>query len=173
MKNLKKICLKARWSNITHKSSFSLAELLVTVTVAILVLGGVLISMISAMMLNEANEKFSIAMNIARNKLEDIFSRRTDFDTIIDAVGCLDFDSDGNDLDCTPNPELSKGMYRIDVTDVTSDLKEIKIAICWRGRGTKIIGDCQDVAIPPESGDLQWVAPFSSPCVLETAIARR
>ena len=143
-----------------NKRSFTLVELLVTVAVAVLVIGGVLISLINSMILNEYNQKFTIAMNIARAQLEEVISERSNFDSIAPLTDTrLMLASDRID-----------GRCRIAVTPVdgsSGELKTVIVSVCWRGRAGRIIGDC--------AADLSsWtgVSP-SSPCTLQTAIAKR
>lgn len=147
-------------------TGFTLVELLITAVVAVLVIGGVFLSLINSMMLNEFNEKFSVAMNIARTKLEEQIAKKSgNFSGIVsdtDNGNILSAAADGID-----------GLYRIDVSDVSDvggELKGVQVTICWRQRAGRIIGDCQDDG----AGALQWAgANPSSPCILRTTIAKR
>ena len=149
-----------------ERKAFTLAELLVTMAIGILVLGGVLLSLIQSMILSEYNEKFAIAMNIARTKIESIYSiRSSNFGSIVDsaddASARLTVANDGID-----------GRYRIEVDDVpgiggvAEELKEVKVKVCWKGRAGKIVGDCNAALT-------SWIFPYSSPCTITAAVAKR
>lgn len=149
-----------------NKRAFTLVELLITIVVSALVINGVIMSLINSMVLNEYNQEFSIAMNIARAKIESIISRKANFSTITNEgvsplpPGILTVAADG-----------INGLYRIDVTDINPQLKNVKVTVCWQARGNRIIGDCN----PPPAGSstLSWKAPYGSPCSIETAVAQR
>ncbi len=98
-------------------------------------------------------------MNIARAKAEETLSQRSDFDNIVSTTGPLTILTNG-----------IKGAYRVDITNVVSDeLINIRVAVCWQGRGGRILGECEQ-----EGDHLKWQAGGTgSPCVLETAVANR
>lgn len=139
------------------KRAFTLVELLITMVVAVIVISGVILSLINTMVLNEYNQEFSIAMNIARAQLEQQIANRSDFDNLISSTGTLTKSADGLD-----------GLYRVDITNPYPDLRDISVAVCWKSRGGRIIGDCVS-----NGGNLAWVSPNSSPCFLSTSLARR
>ena len=146
------------------KKAFTLVELLVTMVIGILVLGGILLSLIKSMILSEYSEKFAIAMNIARAKIETIYSQRSsDYAGIISTDEALTLAADGLD-----------GRCRVDVIEIPiAELKQIKVLVCWRGRGNAIVGDCNsgltawDPAVTGPAGE------YNSPCEIEAAVARR
>jgi len=142
-----------------------MVELLITVSVAILVIGGIMILFINGIALDEYSQELATAMNLARAKIENnIAIQHSDFDSILDASGTLSPSTDGI------NGLYYVGVAPVDTADLdTADLKIVRVWVCWRSRGGKIIGECTDT-----NGTLQWKADFSSsPCLLETAIARR
>ena len=150
----------------TPKKAFTLVELLITIVVAALVLNGVIMSLVNSMVLNEYNQGFTFAMNIARSQMEDVLSRRSDFSSIVNATGTLSAAANG-----------INGLYRIDVTDIVpNELKNVKISVCWRARGGRVIGPCRLV-----NNNLIWdpsiqtiIADSSNrqnPCTIETAVA--
>jgi len=147
---------KIQKAGFAGKDSFTLVELLITMVVAVLVLNGVIMSLVNSMVLNEYNQSFTYAMNISKAKIEEVLSRRSNFSGIVSTTGTLTAAANGID-----------GLYRIDVEDVVADeLKNIKVAVCWKARGGKIIGDCALI-----NSVLQWQTPYSSPCMAETAVA--
>ncbi len=154
-----------RKSKRFRSKAFTLIELLIAIAVAALVISGVFMSLINSMVLDSYNQNFTVAMNIARAKLENVFNQRNGFANISSSSGIL-----------TANVNHLDGAWRIDVTDVQgagddSELKNIKVAICWKDRRGRIIGDCRD---SDGDGVLEWIPGQSdSPCSVETSIAKR
>lgn len=150
----------------SNKRSFTLVELLITMVVSVVVISGVILSLVNTMVLNEYNQGFSVAMNIARAKLEDQLAQRSPstWDNIVDVPSAtLTKALDGID-----------GLYRIEVSNPViggnpvTDIKDITVSVCWKARAGRIIGDCEI-----SGGNLAWKSPYSSPCRLSTSIARR
>ena len=140
------------------KRSYTLVEVLITIVVSALVINSVVMSIVNSMVLNDYNQGFGIAMNIARAKTEEVISKKSNLSSIVNEDGPLTLAQDG-----------INGRYRIDVTDVVAnELKNVKIAVCWTARG-RIVGDCAPAAVP---GTLQWSG-TNSPCTIETAVAQR
>ena len=169
MKNL----FVTKEENRAAKKAFTLVELLITIVVAALVLNGVLMSLVNSMVLNEYNQGFTLAMNFAKTQMENILSQSSNLATIVSVPGEGDPDKARKQV-LTVAANSINGLYRIDVTDIgaaaglaANELKNVKIAVCWKARGNRIIGDCK----VGSTGALEWKSPYSSPCVLETAIA--
>ncbi|GEM_PF-2023481 len=147
-------------------AAFSLAEILITIVVTTLVIKGVSMSTVNAIVLNEYNRGFSIAMNVARLKLEETIAKRSDFDSIDSVKGSLTKASEGID-----------GLYRIDVKDaIPGRLKDISVSVCWSGRGKRIIGHCKDTnndgIVDGWKENPNPPVPWS-PCIVSTAIVAR
>ena len=158
---------KKNWGRMKEKQSFTLVELLIAMVISTLVISGVIMSLVNSMILNEYNQGFSVAINTARAKMEEAISKRSVFSNIFSEEGSLTVADDKID-----------GLYRIDVTDlVASELKNVKVSVCWRARGGRIIGDCEND--PDDPTFLRWKTNIpcppcpSSPCSIETAIAKR
>ncbi len=147
------------------KNAFSSLELLLTIVISVIMINGIVISIINSMVLNELNQSYSIAINIARAKMEQTIGQKSNFDSITSSGGPLTRSSDG-----------ILGRYRIDaVFDApsipASNIVNIHVAVCWQVRG-RFIGDCEIVATNNEIGWKVMANP-TSPCALRTAIARR
>jgi len=117
--------------NINIKG-FTLLELLVGVAILVFVLCGLLYSLISCIILNETNRKFSLAYNAIQTKMEEI--KNTDFSDL--SV----LDETSFNLSGFP---VGSGKGKITVTDEASDLKKIKIVACFKCRG-RVIGTLSD-----------------------------
>ncbi len=147
-----------------NQRSFTLVELLITASVGILVLTGVLMTIIHSMVLDEYNEKLSIAMNIARAELEVEFAKRTAFGSIETREGVLEQEVDN-----------IEGAYRIEVTEpISGSLKNVKVLVCWQSRG-RVWGECVwDVTDGKyKFSDLNKDGFLQAPVEIETAIANR
>ncbi len=149
------------------KRAFTIIELLITIVVSALVINGVIMSLINSMVLNEYNQEFSIAMNVARAQVESIISKKTDWTKLPVP--------DANGIAVIVDPPLTLandgifGRYKVVLTDVNPQLKNVKVSVCWRARGNRVIGDCTCT-----NAGCTWVSPSgSSPCSIETAIAQR
>ena len=150
-----------------EEQSFTLVELLIAMVMSTLVISGVIMSLVNSMILNEYNQGFSVAINIARAKMEETISKRSNFSNIVSEEGPL-----------TPADDKIDGRYRIDKIDLVPDeLVNVKVSVCWRARGGRIIGDCEND--PNRLTILRWKTSIlcppcpSSPCSIETAIAKR
>lgn len=146
------------------KSAFSSIELLLTILMSVITINGVVISVINSMVLNEINQNYSVAINVARARMEQTIGQKSNFDSIVSSEGALTLNSDG-----------ITGRYRIDVTGpgggAPTSIKNIKVAVCWLNRGARVVGDCDK----NPDGTLSWknIGDPTSPCVLQTSIAKR
>ena len=158
------------------KKAFTLVELLITIVVSALVLNGVIMSLVNSMVLNEYNQGFTFAMNIARSQTESVLSRRSNFSTIVSVPAAGDPNKTKREV-LTAATNGINGLYRIDVTDIIpNELKNVKISVCWRARGGRVVGPCRLV-----NNSLTWdpniqtiIADSSNkqnPCTIETAVA--
>ena len=131
--------------------------------VAALVINGVIMSIVNSMVLNQYNQEFSIAMNIARAEIEESVSQKSNFNSIVSESG-------------TTLSELQlstfglRGCKRKYVTPIIAgELVNVKVYVCWRTRGGRRIGNC---ATPPDC-TLPADASLESPVMLQTSIAKR
>ncbi len=170
---------------ILGRRSFTLIELMITIVVGLLVLGGVSLSIFNSLVLNEYNEKFTTAMNFARKQLEQTIAKKSSFSTIISVL----------DTTCTSSSTANTlaaagldGNYRIEVNpvpvtgSVSAEIVDVRVVVCWKMRGGRIIGECtlDSNLIPPPSStcgqlkfnDINGNSKYDSPCTLETAVAQ-
>ena len=161
-----------RMKKLGNQNAYTMVELLITMVVAALVLNGVIMSLINSMILNEYNQEFSKAMNIARQKAEDVMTNKSNLDNVLNQTGTLSLATDG-----------IAGLFRVDVRGVDNvtltqaQLLNVRIAVCWQSRSGRIVGEC----LIDGSGVLRWKpyiendpwAALSSPCIVETSVAQR
>ena len=156
--------------NFPSCKGFTLIELLFTMLISAIVIGGVFMSLISTLVLNEYTQGFSVAMNIARAQMEQVLANRGNFTGIVTSPVNPDSTlftpgSSPAGWRLTQANNGINGLLGMEVTDL-GDLKHVRIVVCWRGRAGKITGDCRE-----SSGVLYWNT-YNSPCTLETDISR-
>ncbi len=154
--------------------AFTLAELLVTTAVGVLLIGGVLFSMIRSMVLNEYNQNFSIAQNIAREKMEQVFSMRNDFTNICSDKGQLNTETDGLNgfFQVVVRNALETGKPIIPQdcgSNNNTSLKDIEVDVCWVNRFGDPVGDC--TCEKNQCTDIEQDGTF--PVSFKSAVARR
>ena len=148
-----------------NKRAFTLMEVMIALTVVILVMSSVLSFLISSMDLNELNQKYFIAMNIAQAKMAEKINQRPNFDSIgPDPAILLYAGSDGID-----------GICRVDVTTlvlppVKQEYKILDVYVCWKSRRGRVIGSCHDTN---SDGRLDaWYIPPESPAHIRAGITK-
>lgn len=156
-----------------NRKGFTLIELLIAIFIATLVLGAFLSVINYSLELQETNRNLVIATNSARQKIEEI--RNTSFDSIIATY------NDGPSRIFTPAGLDGRGRITASyVTGSNNNLIDVRIAICWRQKGGRIIGEDNGRTggtaldgILNGGEDLNGNGLIDSPCVLSTAISRK
>ncbi len=153
--------------NLKGQRSFTLIELLITMVVSALVINGVIMSIVNSMVLNQYNQEFSIAMNIARAEIEESISQKTNFTGIVSESGATS--------ELTLANDGLRGCKRKVVTNVVlNELRNVRVFVCWVGRGGRLIGNCVDLETQVNPVCTTPLAALvQSPVMLETAVARR
>jgi type II secretory pathway pseudopilin PulG len=130
------------------KRGFTTLELMFVIGVALLVITALLGGFINFMVLNEHNRNLTIAMNIARDKMEAIFLQRDtgNFDAINNATYTSN-DANPPSLSA-PVPDgygvpigwgWSCNVAVTDIPNTSNSLKFITISVSWRERGGRTI----------------------------------
>jgi prepilin-type N-terminal cleavage/methylation domain-containing protein len=147
------------------KRGFTLVEVTLVVAIVIIVSVALLNSFMSCLALNETSRNITIAMNIARDKMEELVNKRLSWDEIIDAsyneaalVAAYGF----------------HGSCNVRVIPINDKLKSVRIVVCWRQRGNRILGEDRNLNGVLDSGeDINPVnTQLDSPVVVETAIVK-
>ncbi len=111
---------------------FTLVEVLITTVVLVVAILGILYTIVHCFTLQETSKNLNLAMSAARAKVEEM--RNTDFSTLIDNYNGP-FDMTESELD---------GKGRVDASYVagsSDDLIDVRVVICWRQKGGRIIGE--------------------------------
>lgn len=154
---------RKKWSK---KTAFTLIELMIAAGILALVLVGLLLLFIYSLSLSELAGNLTIAISQAQGKLEEI--RNHSFDSI--AVDYGESGSPGNIF----NPGQLDGKGVIYIDDTNPELLEIEIAVSWRGKGNRIIGEDKNLNGTLDADeDNNGNGKLDSPASLVSLIAER
>jgi type II secretory pathway pseudopilin PulG len=170
--------------------ALTMLELLLVIAIAGLALVGLLVTYVSSLNLGEYDRNLTLAMNIAREKMEELYNERiTNFDDLgsemclEEPTGCnievvdpsltiVSFDSEhmaaknyGLDGSCT--------IYIRELDP--SNLKEVRVIVCWKQRVGRIIGEDINLNGVLDPGEDVGGHPneLDSPCEIISAFAKR
>lgn len=154
------------------KRAFTLLELLVAIAIAVVVFGSLLSLANYSLDLEDTNRNLSAAFNDARDKVEEI--RNTGFDSIIATFNNQVFNPAG----FTAGEARGRVGAAI-VTGSSNNLIDVRVAVCWRQRGGRIIGEDNGngggTALDGQlngAEDADGDGLIDSPCVISTSIRR-
>lgn len=143
---------------------FTLIEVMIAAAILAVVICGILATYISCFELISTSRNFTFAVNAAQRKIEEI--RDYNFSQIY---------SDYNNQSFTVD-EMSVGDSRgiVYVDELTPELLEVTISVCWRQRQNRIIGEDRnlDGALGPGE-DANGNNMIDSPVQLVTLITAR
>lgn len=122
---------------------FTLSELMIAAGILAFVFASLLLVFINCILLNELNRNFTLAYTAVQDKMEEI--KNTDFDNL-DTLNGTDFDLSGF--------SSGNGQGKIEISDESSNLKRIRIIVCFKSRN-RLIGDdinnCQSSPVELET----------------------
>jgi len=125
-----RLCDKFHSGRKKQVKGFTLAELLLAVSILAFVLTGLLLTFISCLTLNETTKNLTFAINSAQDRLEEI--RDYTFSQIHN-------DYNGHTFEIPEIPGNSRGVVEVDNSN--PDLLKITVIVCWRQKGKVIGGD--------------------------------
>lgn len=148
------------------KNGFTLLELMIASAVIIVVLVGLLSTYVVCLELNETTRNTNLALNSAQRVLEEI--RSVTFSGVASTYNGYNFSVSGM--------QANESLGRVYVDNTNPNLLDIKIGVCWRQRGSKIIGECRvsggSLIFDPTS-DINGNNLLDSPVQLSTLMAQR
>ena len=145
---------------------FTLAELIFVIGIMSVVIVGMMKLYIYASMLAELAGNKTYAVSEAHNKLEEI--RNHTYDQI-----ATDYASGGTPGNTFNVSNLTgKGFIYVDSSN--ANLLQVKVAVCWRDKYSRIVGECSESGGSLVAGtDADGDGAVSSPATLITNIAKK
>lgn len=149
------------------KKGFTLIEVLIASVIIVVAILAILSTLIHCFDLQETSKNLGLAMSVARAKIEEM--RNADFTTLI--------------VNYNGPFEVTglNGKGRVDASYVAgsnNNLIDVRIAICWRQKGGRIIGEDNGAGLGiPLDGilhndeDADGDGEIDSPCTVVTSIA--
>ncbi|MDP2940176.1 MAG: type II secretion system protein [Candidatus Omnitrophota bacterium] len=118
------------------KRGLTMIELVLVIAIVAIVATALLEVFISGFALNENSRNMTIAANIAREKIEELINiKQSNWDQIVTKrycpTDCIDGTLAGYGLN---------GSCRVDVINKDTNLKFIRVVVCWRLKNGRIVG---------------------------------
>ena len=151
----------------TSDEGFTLVEILITSTILIIVIVGLIQLFIYCSILSESTGNLSVALTEGQAKIEEI--RNHDY-----SLTSTDYASSG-----TPGNKFSltqvTGKGVIYINSSNSDLLQVDIVVCWiNNQNDRVIGEDLDLDGVLDAGeDVNGNGRFDSPVTLVTNIAKK
>lgn len=126
-----------------RKNGFTTIELMFVTAVALTVIVAMLVAFFNFMRLNDHNRNLTVAMGIARDKMEEINYKKStgQYDSIVSTR--YNANGLGNPNDLTPyGVPVGWGNCEVAVTEVPdtqNNLKLVRLTISWKERGRTIV----------------------------------
>lgn len=155
----------------TRRAAFTMIELALVVAIVAIVGLAILSSFIASLSLDENSRMMTIAANIARDKLEDLMNQKL---LNWDEISSVGFSYSETDLQTDYN---FNGSCRIDVDEISSTMKFVRVAVCWRTQAGRIVGTDTNLngQLDNDEGSVAWSRlprVINSPVVIVSALAR-
>ena len=173
------------------KKALTMIELIIVIGLLGFALAGLLISYVSSLNLSEYDKNLTIAMNIAREKMERLYDERDeDFDGLgsgmcdDEAAGCSISGNNTNRVVSFNNSNIRETynnfngscvIYIDEIDPFGDNLKQARVAVSWRQRLGRIIGEDKNLNGLFDGGDDNEDGDglLNSPCEITTAFANR
>ncbi|MFH1691621.1 MAG: prepilin-type N-terminal cleavage/methylation domain-containing protein [Candidatus Omnitrophota bacterium] len=148
---------------LNKKDGFTLLELLIASGVLIIALTGLLATYAACYDLAETTRNSNLALNAAQETLEEM--RNINFLSVFSLY-------DGATFQVSGMPANSSLGYVV-VNNSNSSLLNVAIGVCWRQKGSRIIGECVDSSGALVFSDTNADGRLNSPVELVTYMAQR
>lgn len=148
---------------LDKKEGFTLLELLIASGVLIIALTGLLATYAACFDLVETTRNSNLALNAAQKTLEEM--RSINFLSVYPNYNNQTFQVSGM--------PVNSSLGFVSINNSNSSLLNVAIGVCWRQRGSRIIGECVDsggvIAFSDSNGDGR----LNSPVELSTFMSQR
>lgn len=145
------------------ENGFTLLELLIASGILIIALTGLLATYAACFDLTETTRNSNLALNAAQETLEEM--RDVNFLNIFSVYNGTTFQVSGM--------STNSSLGYIVVNNSNSDLLNVVIGVCWRQKGSRIIGECVDSGGGLVFSDTNGDGRLNSPIELGTYMAQR
>ncbi|MCK4249369.1 MAG: prepilin-type N-terminal cleavage/methylation domain-containing protein [Candidatus Omnitrophica bacterium] len=182
LKRCKNAALNGTAKNAEAKAGFTLVEVMIATLILTIALGGLLHAFSACLILNENSRNLSLALNGAQDVIEQI--RNNNFANILGLNGTTFFlDQAGVDDpadDWFLRRQDHRGVIQVinfvdPVTGIPNpNLLQVRVVICWRQQGGRIIGEDTNLNGVLDAGEDQSSPPngrIDSPAELITLIS--
>lgn len=146
------------------KKGFTLIEVMAATVILVGAILPALFLIVNNINMGENSKNQTLARNAARAKVEEM--RNADFSTLVSAYDDHVFDIPG-----------LNGKMRVDADVVamsSNSLIDVRVVICWRQRGSRIIGEDSNLNGVLNTGeDANNNGHIDSPCMILTSIANK
>ncbi len=147
-----------------NKSGFTLIELMITVSVLIVALVGLLVIFSHLALLNENSRKLTLAMAACQDKLEEM--RNSSFQTLYASYNGTSFNPSGF--------TLGQAKGAISINNSNPNLLQIFVSVSWRTRSNRVIGEDANLNGMLDAGeDAYWNNRIDSPASIMTLMSQR
>lgn len=120
--------------SLKNKKAFTLLELIIVCGIVIVALTGLLATFVACLELVETTKNSQLAMEEAQRVLEEM--RSVAFTSVFSTYNGYSFQVAAMPVG------MSAGKVYIDNT--SANLLNATIGVCWKQRGSRIVGDCSD-----------------------------
>lgn len=145
------------------KKGFTLLEILVASGILVIALTGLLATYAACFDLVETTRNSNLALNAAQKTLEEM--RNVNFLNIFSSYNGTTFQASG----MTANSSLGF----ISINNSNPNLLSVAVGVCWRQRGSRIIGECNDSSGILAFSDANGDGRLNSPIELSTFMSQR
>jgi type II secretory pathway pseudopilin PulG len=167
-----------------NNKALTMLELVLVIALLGFALVGLLISYVSSLNLSEYDKNLTIAMNIAREKMEELYNNRSvNFDNLGENMGATHFAGNyaiGKEFSfdnayMKSTYDNFNGSCTIYITSLDQNLKEARIVVCWKQQVGRITGEDKNLNgyFDEGDGEGEYTNQLDSPCRLVSAFTKR
>lgn len=150
-----------RWK--TAKSGFTFLELMIVCGILIVALTGLLATYVTCLELTETTKNSNYALQAAQKVIEEV--RSTAFTSVASVYNGYTFQ--------VPFMAANSSIGRVVVNSTNATLLRVDVGVCWRQKGNRIIGECQNVSGVLTFNDTNTNGFLDSPVQLVTLVGQR
>ncbi len=148
---------------VNKKRGFTLLELLIASGILVIALTGLLATYAACFDLVETTRNSNLALNAAQKNLEEM--RNANFLSIFSSYNGTTFQVSGM--------PANSSLGFISINNSNSSLLKVAVGVCWRQKGSRVVGECNDSGGVLVFSDSNGDGRLNSPVELSTYMAQR